>query len=121
MEQLVKLREAKKVTQLQVANYLGVSRTTYVKYETGSINLPLQNAIKLAEYFGVSVDCLLGVKDNSKATMNLDLFTAAEAKSISETEKQIIESLPELTEEEKAAVNSLIKHYVENRKKENEA
>lgn len=61
MEHLSKLRIDRKMTQLQVANYLGVSRTTYVKYETGNIQLPLQNAVKLAELFNVSLEVLIGV------------------------------------------------------------
>lgn len=63
MEQLIKLREAKGLTQREVADYLKVGRTTYVKYETGDINLPLQSAIKLAEFYNISTDYLLGRSD----------------------------------------------------------
>lgn len=62
MEQFSKLRIDHNMTQLQVANYLGVSRTTYVKYETGNIALPLQNAVKLAELYNVTLENLLGIK-----------------------------------------------------------
>lgn len=54
------LRQTKSVDQETVANMLEVSRSTYTKYETGQ-NKPSHDAlIKLANYFSVSTDYLLG-------------------------------------------------------------
>lgn len=52
------LREGKKLSQEEVANMLGIDRTTYAKYENGgSIK---RNVQKLANFFNVSIDYLLG-------------------------------------------------------------
>ena len=64
MEQLKILRLSHKLTQQEVANILGVDRTTYVKYETGKSEPTFETLVRLADYFGVSTDYLLGRTDN---------------------------------------------------------
>lgn len=65
MSVLKQLREAKGVLQKDVANFLGVDRTTYVKYENGNSEPSNDTLVKLAQYFDVSVDYLLGRTDES--------------------------------------------------------
>lgn len=60
MNNLKKLREKKGVYQKDVAAYLGVERTTYVKYENGDSEPSFEMLGKLADYFDVSIDYLLG-------------------------------------------------------------
>ncbi len=60
MEQLKILRKAKGVLQKDVAAYLGINRTTYVKYETGVSEPDNETLKKLADYYSVSLDYLLG-------------------------------------------------------------
>ena len=66
MERLKELRTAQKLTQQQMADYLGVDRTTYVKYETDKSEPTFDTLQKLADYFGVTVDFLMG-RDRSAA------------------------------------------------------
>lgn len=54
------LREDNDKKQQQLADYLNVKQTTYSKYELGKINIPIEVFIKLADYYDVSVDYLLG-------------------------------------------------------------
>ena len=54
------LREDNDKKQIELANYLNVKQTTYSKYEHGKINVPIEIFIKLADYYDVSVDYLLG-------------------------------------------------------------
>ena len=54
------------LTQKQVAQMLGISQNTYSQYEVGVLNYPVDAIVKLADYYGVSTDYLLGrttVKD----------------------------------------------------------
>ena len=55
---LRELRKAKKVSQLDVANYLGIERASYSAYELG-VSRPVRYIDKLAVYFGVSTDYIL--------------------------------------------------------------
>lgn len=59
-ENIRNLREDSDKTQKELAGYLNVKQTTYSKYELGKINIPVEVFIKLADYYGVSVDYLLG-------------------------------------------------------------
>ena len=60
------LREDKDMNQTQIATYLGMSQTGYSKYETGERDVPTSILIKLADYYGVSVDYILGRNNNKK-------------------------------------------------------
>ncbi|WP_274964150.1 helix-turn-helix domain-containing protein [Tepidanaerobacter syntrophicus] len=62
-EVVKKLRAEKQVSQKAVADAIGVDRTTYNKYETGKSQPDFETIKKLADYFGVSVDYLLGRTD----------------------------------------------------------
>ena len=57
------LRGAEDLKQKQIAEYLLCDQSLYSKYERGERELPLRLAVKLAEYYGVSMDYLLGLTD----------------------------------------------------------
>lgn len=63
-ERIRNLRIDKGLTQSQVALYLNVKQNTYSQYEIGVLNYPLDVVIKLAEFYGTSVDYLVGLTDN---------------------------------------------------------
>lgn len=60
MERLKQLRTNAGLTQLEVSQLLGVERSTYVKYERGNSDPPTATLVRLADYFGVTVDYLIG-------------------------------------------------------------
>ena len=62
------LREDRDLRQREVAAVLNVSQNTYSQYENGVIELTASNLIKLAEFYSVSVDYLLG-RTKNPATM----------------------------------------------------
>ena len=64
MIRLRELRQQRNMTQLEVAESLGVSRVTITKYETGDREPDLKTAQRLAELFGVSIDYLVGASDD---------------------------------------------------------
>lgn len=59
-ENIRKLRTDMGYTQKQIAEVLGVSQNTYSQYEIGVLNYPVDTLVKLADFYGVSVDYLLG-------------------------------------------------------------
>lgn len=58
------LREDRDLTQRQVAAMLGMSQTGYSKYETGENDIPTQVLIKLAKFYDITTDYILGLTDN---------------------------------------------------------
>ena len=62
-ERLTEQRKLNKLTQRQVAEFLGIAQPSYIRYENGSSQPTLETLVKLADYFDVSVDYLLGRTD----------------------------------------------------------
>lgn len=58
------LREDKDLTQKDIANLLNMQLTVYQRYERGERELPLWAAIKLADYYKVTLDFLVGRTEN---------------------------------------------------------
>lgn len=59
-ENIRSLREDNDKLQVELAAYLNVKQTTYSKYELGKINMPVEVLIKLADFYDVSLDYLVG-------------------------------------------------------------
>lgn len=60
------LREDHDLSQAKLAKLLGMSQTGYSKYETGENDIPTAVLIKLADFYGVSIDYLLDQTDDPK-------------------------------------------------------
>ena len=54
------LREDHDKTQKEIAQVLNMQLTVYQRYERGERDFPLWAAIKLADYYGVTLDYLVG-------------------------------------------------------------
>lgn len=63
---LKELRKEKGISQLKLALILNTSQNTISRYETGEREPGINELIKLAEYFNVSIDYLVGRTDNPK-------------------------------------------------------
>ena len=60
-ENIRSLRIDRGYTQKQIGEYLGISQNTYSQYEIGILNYPVDVIIRLAQFYGVSTDYLLGL------------------------------------------------------------
>lgn len=60
------LREDHDYTQESIAKLLHVSQATYSRYETGTLDIPSGCLITLAQYYGTSVDYLLGLTNQKQ-------------------------------------------------------
>lgn len=64
-EKLLTLRKAKKVSQAEVAEYIGLTVAAYQNYENGRREAGYEVISKLADFYGVTTDYLLG-RPNAK-------------------------------------------------------
>lgn len=60
------IREDRDLTQREVADYLHIRQNTYSQYENGQRALPIDTLIKLARYFDMSTDYILGLTDEDR-------------------------------------------------------
>ena len=60
MNRLRELREDRDLRQVDVSYYVGIDQKTLSNYETGKTNPDSQSLIKLADFYNVSIDYLVG-------------------------------------------------------------
>ena len=103
-DQIRRAREAKSLSQQELADLVGVSRQSVVWWEGGIHTLRPEKQKQLEEIFGIKLD-ITGTVDGTQeltAVSNIDPLYVAMAKEISE-----------LSKEERSVVASLIKSYRE--------
>ena len=62
------LRTDADMSQKQLSEILHISQRSYSHYETGSRNIPVEMLIRLANYYDISVDYLVGRTDKKEMT-----------------------------------------------------
>ena len=63
---LKEIRKSKGISQLKMAMDLNTNQNTISRYETGEREPGINELIKIADYFNVSIDYLVGRTDNPK-------------------------------------------------------
>ena len=63
LKRVYDLREDNDLTQKAIAEYLSIHPNVYRRYEKGVREFPLEIVVKLADYYQVSTDYLLGRTD----------------------------------------------------------
>ncbi|MEG1965897.1 MAG: helix-turn-helix transcriptional regulator [Oscillospiraceae bacterium] len=65
MYRLKDLREDNDLNQTEIAKILNCTQACYSKWELGQRDIPISSLIKLAEFYNVTIDYLLGVTDKN--------------------------------------------------------
>lgn len=60
------LREDNDLKQKDIAKMLHIHQTTYSDYELGHLNVPVSVLCRLADFYNVSIDYLVGRTDEKK-------------------------------------------------------
>lgn len=109
-DRLKQLRTNKGLNQSEMADKLGVSLSSYQKYERdkGSVTPSLDVLTRIADFYSVSVDYLLG-RDNSEQTA---LDELAGQFNMSLLEKKIVENYFELPEKMRGDLMAFLERSV---------
>lgn len=100
-DRLRELRKSKGLSQAETARRLNINRITYSQYEMGRRHPDYETLNKIADFFGTSVDYLLGRKLSDEIEV-IDIKEALE----SETKIATWEG-KELTEEQRKALKEI--------------
>lgn len=104
MNRIKQLRNEKNITQKVLANYLGLEIAGVSKLETGRVPLKDEYIIKLANYFNVSSDYLLGnsdIRNSSNVQLSReDLNYISKLKSLKPPYKEILKNFIDLLDEQ---------------------
>lgn len=104
-ERLKTLRKQVQLTQVDVAEKLGISQPAYASWERGIKKPTQENLVKIAQILNVSVDYLVGNADYTVDKLdNIELLFRMNSKGLSDEEKEIFKKeLIEFMEKRKKA------------------
>ena len=104
-ERLKDLRKQAGLTQVDVAEKLGISQPAYASWERGVKKPTQDNLVKIAQILNVSVDYLVGNSEERIDELdNIELLFRMNSKGLTEEEKEIFkQELIEFMEERKKA------------------
>lgn len=109
-DMIFELRKDQNLTQKDLANYLRTSVATVSHYEN-EINYPdIQTLIKIADFFGVSVDYILG---RTRLKMDYNMFSR-KVRMVDGSEvsaQQVLTSFLQLSDKSQASIVELINLY----------
>lgn len=97
-ERIAQLRKSRSMSQFQLAKTLNIATSTLGMYETNKRKPNMEMLEKLADFFGVSVDFLLGrpEKNDNNNTADLaddDTIFTYKGQPLSDDDKEIIRRL----------------------------
>ena len=106
-ERLKNLRKQAHLTQVDVAEKLGISQPAYASWERGVKKPTQENLVKIAQILDVSIDYLVGnSEEKSDELDNIELLFRMNSKGLTEEEKETFKKeLIEFMEERKKAFN----------------
>lgn len=96
-KKMLEWRELYECKQHQVADAIGVSRATYANYESGRRSPGIAALIRLAKFYGISLDELVGYDKNGSADA-----------SLTPQGKQLLKNYERLTDEGRERIRSQI-------------
>ena len=104
-ERLKELRKKANVTQVEVAEKLGISQPAYASWERGIKKPTQENLVKIAQVLNASVDFLVGnSEEKSDELDNIELLFRMNSKGLTDEEKKVFKKeLIEFMEERKKA------------------
>lgn len=85
------LRTEKKITQEELGKFVNVTKVSISGYENGNRTPDTETLQKLADYFDVSTDYLLGRTDVKNENNSLQGWLRSENEDLSETERYELE------------------------------
>lgn len=113
---LKELRETKNFTKKQVANGVGITERAYIAYEYGERDVSTETLLKLADFYGVTTDYLLG--RNTGELSNIDKLEREF--NMSALEKRILEGYLDLSDDMRGNFMEFLQNSVQDIQKESQ-
>lgn len=108
IERLKKLRKEGKLTQKDIATFLNISQPAYQQFESGKKKMNLETLEKLADYFNVSTDYLLGKTDFPDIDLEVDIDNAID--------NSVAYDGTPITDNDREIIKDFLKEYFANKK-----
>ena len=106
IERLKKLRKKEKLTQKDIATFLNISQPAYQQFESGKKKMNLETMEKLADYFNVSIDYLLGKTEIPDLEIDID----------NAIDNSVAYDGTPITDNDREIIKNFLKDYFSNKK-----
>jgi transcriptional regulator with XRE-family HTH domain len=104
------LREKRGLTKKQLADAIGIKERAYLTYEYGQRDVSTELLQKLADFYGVTTDCLLG---REPAPERDNLSTVVKNSGVEELEDILIRRYLELPNAQRQAVLDFLRRAIQ--------
>jgi transcriptional regulator with XRE-family HTH domain len=101
-QKITKIRKEKKMSQIDIANAVGVSRDAISKYERDDNTPSVEVAKKIAKTLGVSLDYLVSEEDNLEV-VDIDMLDR-------------MKEIQRLNNDDKSTINKIIDAFIRDTK-----
>ena len=108
IERLKKLRKEGKLTQKDIATFLNISQPAYQQFESGKKKMNLETMEKLADFFNVSTDYLLGKTNIPDLDLEVDIDNAID--------NSVAYDGTPITDNDREIIKDFLKEYFANKK-----
>jgi len=112
MNRITELRKNKKISQKELGELLGVAQNTVCNWENGRREPEYEMLLKLANFFGVSTDYLLGNSDSESSPCDISSDSAADSEKA-----RLLEQFSRLSESEMQEALDYIRFQLSRREK----
>lgn len=99
--------KGRKISQQEIADIIGTKRSTVSMWELGASDPDTETLAKIADYFGVTTDYLLGREDSTSASQDEENKKPADLKKILENQQVMFDG-EVVTEEDKELINKML-------------
>jgi transcriptional regulator with XRE-family HTH domain len=106
---LKELRKARKYKQTDIAEVLSCSQGVYSRYESGEREPPFDIIKKLADFYGVTIDYLMGGSATSEPIATLPTLSPAQEKAPTNKRAEAKRLLESMTDEQYQAALQYLK------------
>ncbi len=103
------LKEDNDLSQLEISKIIRMSEKQYARYERGNVDIPLEKALILADYYNVSLDYIAGRTNDKRGLTRSEL---------SDKETQLIKKFRSLSESGKGRILERIDLLIDEEEKE---
>ena len=107
VENLKKLRNKKGISQQMLANIFGISQQSVNKYENHSIEPDIDTLMRLADFFGTSVDYLIGHTEIDR------VIEPVQSYDLNTDEADLVNTYRKLCKPEKESIRLVMRNYTE--------
>lgn len=99
--------KGRKISQQEIADIIGTKRSTVSMWELGASDPDTETLTKIADYFGVTTDYLLGREESTSASQDEENKKPADLKKILENQQVMFDG-EVVTEEDKELINKML-------------